>query len=256
MPVSPHGKRVALVQSNYIPWKGYFDMVAGVDEFIFYDDRQYTHEDWRNRNRIKTARGPQWLTIPVERRLGQRIDEARISDPRWAVRHWKTLSQTYARAPHFDELRDSFAAAYSECGDEPMLASVNRRLIAEVCASLRIETRLVDVAAYQVEGDRTERIVSICLAAGAAVYLSGPRARSYLEPSLFADAGIELEWMDYDGYPEYHQLHPPFVHEVTILDLLFNTGARAAGYMKLVGPASAGRPDAQAGSSPRAARGS
>ena len=113
------GKRVAIVQSCYIPWKGYFDLINLVDEFILYDDRQYTRRDWRNRNRIKTAQGSQWLTIPVEvkGRYDQRIDETLISDPGWAEKHWKTLTHSYASAPHFDEYREAFEALYDGASD-------------------------------------------------------------------------------------------------------------------------------------------
>ncbi len=98
---NPPTKSVAIVQSNYVPWKGYFDMVRGVDEFILYDDAQYTRRDWRNRNRIKTPHGTQWLTVPVEvtGKYLQKIRETRISDPNWARRHWQTLKSCYGTAP-------------------------------------------------------------------------------------------------------------------------------------------------------------
>ena len=110
---SEGGKTVAIVQSCYIPWKGYFDLINLVDEFILYDDRQYTRRDWRNRNRIKTPQGSQWLTIPVEvkGRYDQRIDETRISDPDWAEQHWKTLTHNYASAPHFDDYGERLRVA-------------------------------------------------------------------------------------------------------------------------------------------------
>src|SRR5438105_3087855 len=127
-------KTVAVVQSCYIPWKGYFDMINLVDEFILYDDRQYTRRDWRNRNRIKTVQGTRWLTVPVEvkGRYHQRIDETRISDRRWARDHWKTLLHAYAAAPHFDDQRDRFAGLYASLEDEPLLSRVNRRLLEAV----------------------------------------------------------------------------------------------------------------------------
>src|ERR1041384_7029573 len=101
-------KMVAIVQSNYIPWKGYFDMIRGVDEFVLYDDVQYTRRDWRNRNRIKTAQGTQWLTIPVEvkGKYLQAIKETKISDPSWGRTHWRTLCHSYNRAPHFRDFQD------------------------------------------------------------------------------------------------------------------------------------------------------
>jgi hypothetical protein len=226
-------KLVAIVQSCYIPWKGYFDLINLVDEFILYDDRQYTRRDWRNRNRIKTPQGSTWLTIPVEvkGRYEQRIDETHISDARWADRHWKTLIHNYAAAPFFDALRDEVQALYTRA-DSPELSRVNRLFLEELCRMLGIRTRLSWSTDYEAEGTKTERLVSLCRAAGATDYLSGPSAREYMDEALFADAGIELGYMDYSGYPEYPQLHPPFDHAVTVLDLLFNTGPDAPSFMK------------------------
>jgi hypothetical protein len=229
-------KTVAIVQSCYIPWKGYFDLVNLVDEFVLYDDRQYTRRDWRNRNRIKTPNGSQWLTIPVEvkGRYHQRIDETRIDDPGWASRHFETLRHSYASAPHFDDYRDLIEELYADPGD-PYLSSVNRRFLEALCQVLGIETKLSGSSDYDAEGAKTERLVSLCRATGAGIYLSGPRAREYIEEELFAEAGIDVQYMDYSGYPKYTQLYPPFDHNVTILDLLFNTGPDAPRYMKSFG---------------------
>jgi hypothetical protein len=226
-------KRVAIVQSCYIPWKGYFDLINLVDEFILYDDRQYTRRDWRNRNRIKTPQGTQWLTIPVKvkGRYEQRIDETLIDDPRWADRHWMTLEHNYSAAPHFNDYAETVSALYSRA-QEPLLSAVNRAFIEAICALLRIETAFSWSSEYEAEGTKTDRLVSLCKAARATTYLSGPSAKEYMDEGLFEAAGIELEYMDYSGYPEYPQLHPPFEHEVTILDLLFNTGPEAPGFMK------------------------
>jgi WbqC-like protein family len=228
------GKRVAIIQSNYIPWKGYFDIINLVDEFILYDDRQYTRRDWRNRNLIKTARGLHWLTIPVHAkgRYHQRIDETIISETEWAGRHWRTIEQAYAQAPHFREYRDELADLYASSAEVKRLSEVNRRFLAKINTLLGIRTRLAWSTDYQAEGDRTRRLVSLCQAAGAAEYLSGPAARNYIDEDEFARAGIELVYMDYTGYPEYSQLHGPFEHGVTVLDLLFNTGPAAPSYMK------------------------
>jgi hypothetical protein len=232
----PGVKRVAIIQSNYIPWKGYFDVINLVDEFILYDDRQYTRRDWRNRNLIKTAQGLHWLTIPVQvkGRFEQRIDETTIDDPSWAGKHWKTITQTYAAAPHFDTYRDRVAALYSQAGME-RLSDVNRLFLEGLCAMLEIRTPLVWSTQYAATGDRTARLVSLCRQAGAQEYLSGPAARAYMEEEQFRAAGIELLYMDYSGYPEYPQPHGAFEHGVSVLDLLFNVGPEAPRYMKSFG---------------------
>jgi hypothetical protein len=227
-------KRVAILQSCYIPWKGYFDLINSVDEFILYDDVQYTRQDWRNRNRIKTAGGTRWLTIPVkvESLYTQRLDATLVADPDWAPKHWEILSQAYRRAPHFETFSVELRAAYETYGGEELLSRVNRGLLETVCRVLGVDTTFSWSTDYHATGSRTERVVSLCEQAEATLYLSGPRARAYLDEAQFERAGIELRYFDYDGYPEYPQLHPPFEHQVTILDLLVNAGRSAPDLMK------------------------
>lgn len=226
-------KKVAILQSNYIPWKGYFDLIRSVDEFILYDDMQYTRRDWRNRNKIKTPQGLIWLTIPVavKGQYFQTIRETQINDPEWAERHWKTLSHCYAKAPYFKQYAHIFEELYLNCR-ETLISQVNYRFIDAINKLLCIETKLSWSWDYGVIDGKTERLVDLCKKAGATAYLSGPSARDYIVPGLFADEGIELSYMDYSGYPEYPQLYPPFDHGVSVLDLIFNTGEHAVQYMK------------------------
>jgi hypothetical protein len=226
-------KRLAIVQSSYIPWKGYFDLIRGVDEFMLFDDAQFTKRDWRSRNRIKTPQGPLWLTIPVHTkgRYLQTIKETLISDPSWAEAHWKSIATHYARAPFFSTYREPLEALYRGC-TEDRLSAVNRRFIEGLCDLLQIRTRLTWSMDYEVIPGKTERLVSLCQQAGATAYLSGPAARNYIEPDVFAAAGIALSYIDYSGYPEYPQLYPPFDHEVSVIDLLLNTGPDAITMMR------------------------
>ena len=124
-------KRVAVLQSNYIPWKGYFDLIHSVDEFVWYDDVQYTKHDWRNRNRIKTPRGVRWLTIPCQAHGKPRIDQVRIADPRWAEKHWRILTENYADAPFFARYRDDLEALYFGQRWE-ILADLNKGVLKEL----------------------------------------------------------------------------------------------------------------------------
>lgn len=229
----PQGKRIAIVQSNYIPWKGYFDLIKHVDEFILFDTAQYTRRDWRNRNRIKTAQGAIWLTIPVQvkGRYLQSIQETQVEDQSWKEQHWKTLKQNYARAAHFREYKSIFERLYLE-GTERFLSDINRRFIDAICEILEIRTPIrCSSECPTVEGN-TERLVEWSRLAGATEYLSGPAAKDYIGEDAFTNAGIKLRWMDYSGYPEYRQLYPPFEHGVSILDLIFNEGPDAHRYMK------------------------
>jgi hypothetical protein len=225
-------KRVAIVQSCYIPWKGYFDLIDRVDEFVLLDDAQFTKRDWRNRNRVKTRQGAQWLTVPVQvkGRYLQRIDETLVSEPDWAERHWKTLQHAYGSAPCFEEVRPTIEVAYARVAQESRLSVVNRLLLEAIFPLLGVETTLSWSTDYPGEGTKTERLLEICRAAEATEYISGPSARFYLDEQAFAARGIAVSWMDYEGYPEYDQLYPPFDHAVTVLDVLFNLGSDAARY--------------------------
>ncbi len=226
-------RRVAIIQSNYIPWKGYFDILRAVDEFILFDDVQYTRRDWRNRNRIKTAHGLKWLTIPVQVKghYEQRIRDTLVDGDAWRETHWKTLLHHYGDAPHFGAYRAALEEAYHGCREE-RLSAVNRRFLECVMGLLGIETPLRWSWEYEVCDGKTERLVSLCRQAGATEYVSGPAARAYIDARQFEEAGIALTFVDYAGYPEYPQSHPPFEHGVTVLDLLFHTGPDAPRYLK------------------------
>jgi len=228
-------KTVAIVQSNYIPWKGYFDLIASADEFILLDDVQYTKRDWRNRNKIKTAGGPRWLSIPVQvkGKFHQKIRETRVANQDWLREHWNSIAHHYAQAPHFADYRDRVEALYRDC-EEEYLSLVNHRFLTGICAMLGIETRITWSSDYDLVDGPTERLASLCEQAGATLYLSGPAARDYMDEGVFAALGIRVAYMDYSGYPEYPQLHPPFEHAVTALDLVFNTGPDAPRFMKCV----------------------
>lgn len=224
--------RVAVLQSNYLPWKGYFDIIHDVELFVFYDDVQYTKNDWRNRNRIKTPSGPLWLTVPTGTALDRRICDVTLpSDQRWAEKHWKTLRQYYGKAPYFALYADLLRYVYIEC-TWTTLSELNQYLIRTISRELLgISTAFADSREYVLTGRKQERLLQLLHAVGATTYLSGPTARSYIDPEAFARAGICLRYKDYTGYPEYPQFHPPFDHHVTILDLLFHTGPRAPHYI-------------------------
>ncbi|WP_392891461.1 WbqC family protein [Pseudomonas migulae] len=228
-------KKVAILQSNYIPWKGYFDLIAAVDEFILYDDMQYTRRDWRNRNQIKTPQGLKWLTVPVEvkGKYYQAIRETQIAGDKWAAEHIKAIALNYSKAPFFDEVMEWLNPLYSHNvpGD---LSSLNRILITAVCKYLEIETKISCSSDYKLLDGKTERLVGLCAQAGASEYISGPSAKDYIEPVFFSDANVTLTWFDYSGYPEYPQLWGGFEHGVTILDLLMNCGRSANKSMRFV----------------------
>jgi len=224
-------KTVVVLQSNYIPWKGYFDLIHDADLFIFYDDLQYTKNDWRNRNKIKTQTGAEWLTIPVGTDKHRLICETEIKNPFWQTKHWKTLQQNYAKAPHFSSYKAFFEDVYLG-RSWTNLSELNQYLIRTISRDLlNLTTEFQDSRDYSLLGQRLDRLLDLVCKSGANRYISGPAAKDYIDPNPFAQAGIELEWKDYSGYPEYPQCFPPFEHGVTILDLLFNVGSDAPWYI-------------------------
>ena len=228
-------KKIAILQSNYIPWKGYFDLVNSVDEFIIYDDMQYTVDDWRNRNKIKTKQGVQWMTIPVSKkgRLDMKIREIKVADSRWARKHWLTLSNAYAKANHFKEYADLFEDIYlHRASTLEYLSEINFLFMTEINRIFDISTKMRFSNEFELGDGRTERLLDICKQTGANTYLSGPAAKDYLDKSIFEQENITVEWVNYDNYPQYRQMHQGFEHGVTILDLIFNEGPESINYLK------------------------
>lgn len=221
-------RTVAILQPSYMPWLGYLDQLDAADIFVFYDDVQYDKGGWRNRNRIKTARGVTWLTVPV--RLPDRdggrlpaIDDVQVSGAHWHRKHLETFLQAYARAPAVDLVATRMATIF-ERGDRGIadLAIATVEMLAD---GLGITTPTVRSSALAAGGARTDRLVAICRELGATRYLSGAAARAYLEPRAFADAGIELLMQDYE-HPTYRQLHGDFVPYLSALDLVANEPER------------------------------
>jgi len=226
-------KKLAVVQSNYIPWKGYFDLINQADEFILFDDMQYTRRDWRNRNKIKSRQGPIWLTIPVEvkGKYLQKINETVISDSTWNRAHWKTVIHNYCRAEYFHTYKELFEDLYLG-SHETRLSQVNYRFLVAICKILGIDTRISRSTDFYLPEGRTERLVALCEQTNATEYVSGPTAKGYIEEDLLKSEGISLSYMDYSGYREYNQLFPPFEHRVSVIDLIFNEGPAATKHMK------------------------
>lgn len=224
--------KAAILQSNYIPWKGYFDLMNSADVFIIYDEVQYTKNDWRNRNRIKTANGIIWLTIPVrQNNLAQRIMDTEVANNDWRKKHWNSILMSYSKAPFFKQYCARFQELYLN-SNETFLSRINYQFFLTINEILNIQTKLLwSQDLHLIEG-KTERLVDLCEKVGATEYMSGPAAKDYLDVDQFVNKDIKVSWMDYSGYPEYRQLNPPFEHYVSILDLIFNEGNNAIAFMK------------------------
>ena len=227
--------RVGLIQSNFAPWRGYFDFIAECDLFIYHDDLQYTKGDWRNRNRIKTEHGTEWITVPVHyRTVAQLIHETRIDYTQdWIGRLERRLDACYRKAPLFATLGTPFLAILHQRFET--ISQLNIAINAWVMATLGITTRIMMSRELNPIGAKSDRILDILRKVGADAYLSGPAARNYLEESRFAENGIRLEYKSYD-YKPYPQQFGSFEPQVSVLDMLFNLGAAPREFWKSATP--------------------
>ena len=225
--------KVLITQSNYIPWKGYFDNINAVDTMVIYDDMQYTKRDWRNRNLIKTSNGLKWLSIPVnvKGKYDQKINEVEINNPDWKINHWNQLYQNYKNSQCFNEMELELKSLYLN-NSETKLSNLNQLFIEKINSILGIKTKILRSEDFKLKGDKTEKLVNICLELGAKEYFTGPAAKNYIQESLFIKNSIKVKYFDYANYPEYNQLFGEFEHGVSILDLLFNTGKNTSFFMK------------------------
>ena len=224
-------KKLAILQSNYIPWKGSFDLISYVDEFIIYDDMQFTKNDWRNRNKIKTPQGLNWITIPVGSDNNRRIRDVIFINNDWRLKHCKTLEANYRKSPFFEEI---FSFIKPIIIDENLnsLTELNVSLIKSICSYLGILTPITYCWDYGLIEGKTERLVDLCEKSKADVYVSGPAAKDYIDQALFDKSKIQLEWFEYPNYSEYPQLWGEFQHSVSILDLMFNCGKESYKFMR------------------------
>lgn len=225
--------RAVIIQTNYIPWKGYFDLLAHADTVVFFDSVQSTKNDWRNRNIIKTQTGKTFLTIPIRHSNSLRIREVEIASKGWHLKHLRTLTQAYARAPFAAEVMPLLAQWYKHAGSLNHLSAINLYLITQITQYLGMKCHFIDVNDVMSDEEHdtlqpTARLVEVCRRVGAAQYLSGPSASHYMNLALFRDANIGVEWFNYDGYPKYPQLHGAFDPAVSILDLLLMNGPHSA----------------------------
>lgn len=195
---------------------------------------QYTKRDWRNRNKIKTSQGIQWISIPVKTKgkFWQSIRETEINGDVWRDEHWKSLCVNYKKASCFEEFSHQLETLYLR--EYKNISELNIAFIEFICTYLGISTKIKKSWDYNLIEGKTERLVDLCLQSGATEYISGPAAKEYIQPHLFEDAGIALTWFNYEGYPEYPQLWGDFVHGVSILDLLFNCGKESPNYLRFI----------------------
>ncbi len=224
-------KKIAIIQSNYIPWKGYFHIIQKVDHFVFLDTAQYTCRDWRNRNLIKTPDGKKWLTVPTDGTQSKKINEVKIDNStNWQYDHYQTLKHNYSCCEYYKDFIPLLDEIYMK-KEWISLSELNQYFIRKIAKILNIKTQFHNSNEFILPPGKNEKIISIIHQMGGTHYVSGPSAADYIKPELFEINGIDLEFMDYSNYLQYPQPWNEFIHGVTILDLLFCTGSQAAKYI-------------------------
>lgn len=213
---------VAIHQPQYLPWLGYFDKMDQADVFVLLDNVQFKKNEWQNRNRIKTARGWQWITVPVLHHFPSPLMEIRINqDVPWERKHLQALATNYSRAPYFQKHKDFFVETYSQRWER--LVDINMHVIRYMARALGINTPLVLASELPTVEDPTERLIIICRHLKAKAYLSGRDGARYMQTYRFAEEGIRLLFQDFH-HPVYPQLYSDFVPQLSAIDLLFNCG--------------------------------
>jgi len=226
--------RIAIAQSTYLPWLGYFDLIDQVDAFVILDHVQFEKQSWQQRNRIKTPAGLQWLTVPVifRGRFGQSIREVEIRDCQFWRKHLRSIEVNYHRARFFDDYFQALTERLT-CDERGHLLDLNIRLIEWFMGILEIRTPLFFSSRLNVLGKRTELLANICSSLGATTYVSPIGSAAYLLPEidLLELRSIEVQFHNYQ-HPEYRQMFPPFRSHACILDLIFNEGSRSGALVR------------------------
>ena len=212
-------------QAHYLPWLGYLDKIDRADIFVFLDDVQYEKNGWQNRNRIRTPRGWQWLTVPVHAHLSDRLLEVQVMEKEWQKNHSKSLKSSYGKAPHFSRLWDLLETLYEK--EWRLLAELNWAFLEVLLRAFGIaQKRLVRSSSLHITTHATQRLVDLCKAFHADSYFSGDGAKAYLDLALFEKAGIQVTFQNFSHpvYPQLHQKGGNFIEGLSCMDLLFNCG--------------------------------
>lgn len=217
--------RVTIHQPQFLPWLGYLDKIDQADVFVVLDTVQYKKNEWQNRNRIRTAQGWQWLTVPVHYSFGQRINEVRIDETSdWRARHLRALVLSYGKAPYHQRYAEGLRSLYARSSDQ--LARVNLATIRWLLEGFGITTPLRLASEMTLREEPTDRLIDICRVVGATRYLAGAGAQAYLDVARFEASGVELEIQEFH-HPTYPQCYAPFVSGLSAIDLLLNCGDQA-----------------------------
>lgn len=214
--------RVAIHQPQYLPWLGYLDKLDQSDVFVLLDTVQFKKNEWQNRNRIRTAQGWQYLTVPVRHEFPQRLDQVRINNQvDWRRKHVQALEMHYGRASQYGRYAPLFRELLAR--DWERLSLLSEAGLAVLARAFDITTPIVKASQFEAREEQTGRIVDLCKAVGADCYLAGVGGRGYMNLAEFEAAGIAVEFQDFMS-PEYTQMYGPFIAGLSAVDLLFNCG--------------------------------
>ena len=216
-------KTVVISQPMYFPWVGMLEQMRLADVFVHLDDAQFSKGGFFNRVQLKTAAGTPWFTVPLaENKRGQLLNEMRMAEHDWRRKHLATLKQTYAAAPHVEEMLGLVESVFkNEHESLAALSAASVEMLAEFFEIIPKEIQWS--SAMGVEGTGSARVLAVCEALGAERYVTGHGAREYLNHESFEAAGIRVEYLDYRKR-EYPQLHGAFTPFVSALDLAANCG--------------------------------
>lgn len=223
---------VATHQPHYLPWLGYLDRMQKADLFVILDHVQFERRNYQNRTRILLDGVPRWLTVPVvqvsqqERVIDKRIENASGDKKSWGLKHYQTLRHAYRDAPFFDFYGPKLFKILSTCPER--LVDIDQMTLDFLREALDIHTPLVNSSELNLSGARSELILNLCLAVGADTYLAGMGgSRTYLDQAMFAKAGVEIVWQEFQ-HPIYFQCGgAPFMPGLSAVDLLFNHGPQS-----------------------------
>lgn len=218
--------KIGILQPGYLPWLGFFEQLYRTDLFVLYDDVQYDKHGWRNRNRIKTAQGIQWLTVPVLHKFSDKspVSAIQINNQQpWAKKHLTSIQHAYGKAPFFKSYFSVFEEVYAQSWE--YLADLDIHFIQRIAAMLGLgyKTLVRSSELNLTQTGKQERLVEICQHFGAHTFYEGAAGKNYIDTGLFAANGVAVKFQDYH-HPVYAQLHGEFQPYLSIVDLVFNQG--------------------------------
>lgn len=220
-------------QPDFIPYIGFFDKYSKSDVFVLLDTAQYNKNGWRNRNKIKTANGPIWLTIPVSSKLGDKINEVKISDNNFVRKHLASIEQNYNKSKYFNLYFPKIKDIYNSINSEATLFEVNEKFLNFIFNVLDYDIKVIKASDLNIDfsKSKSELLIEICQAVGSDKYISGKGGEEYLDEDLFKENKIEVIWQSFSS-PTYDQLYGEFIENLSVLDMIFNIGPGIKEFLK------------------------